>query len=244
VTLLRFILPVFVILNRHILTGLRASALPVLGLVVVWRIYLLVQQGNADDGVGMLFTFVLLEFAVSVCFAWFALKWHRFLILGERPHWLLGLPPEVIFRYGFRLFRRVFALVFGVTLANLIVFTVLNPSDGAEQGLFYLLWVLGTWVFLLTIPLLVDVSLGPVDAKNVKNGADRGYGTACMGLSIFLVTMATFFFATLNTEDQAPTILQTVFVWVALWAQMLFVATAFTVVHREVRGPMPDRMRQ
>lgn len=234
VSLLAFIWPTLAVLNRQILSAVRLSVLPVLAAVGVWmagRLYLLPDLPPTVTGVVGYVAIELL--GLSFCFAWFAIRWHRLLLLGEAQTALGGVfPPRALRRYALRLFGLLAALMLGGLLLSLVVDAIVpRDSGGLLRRVGFSL--LGTYLFFRFSPALVGVPLG---APLTRGQSWRTTGRSplpCLGLALGSLLITTFLQLPLTPADTAMTPFEPLYIVVTFWVQVLVFATAVSVVHRQ-----------
>ncbi|MFW2588354.1 hypothetical protein [Sagittula sp. SSi028] len=235
VRFLAFIWPTLAVLNRRIFAGLRLSVLPVLAAVGVimlgrsWSFYLV-----GRNALGILAFLTVEGIALSLCFAWFAIRWHRCLLLQD-PQTALGgeFPPRSLRRYSLRLFGLGAAMT-----AALIVMSLIS-GDGWHDGslravvLQTLFSICVAWAFYRFSPLLVGVPLGDPPSRVQAWRQTRKAKLPCLGLAVGTVAISLLLALPVLPDHTPITALEPVYIITSIWVQMLVVATALSVVHQK-----------
>lgn len=219
------------LINRHIFQGLRLSVVPVVAGLVVWYNHLGYAQGMGDSvflaiaaAAGMLIVF-------SLCVAWFAVRWHRFLLLAEPQHPLAtDRPIDVFTRYGWRLFRLIFGLLFAGVLILIFLDMLLRPGPLVHAFLINIVWFMVFWVFLRLSPVLPGIAVDRVMRLHEAWAATGKQAAPLFGLAVALFVMTVGIQLMIPVEGAAASALDAVFVLVTFWVQVLIHTTAVTAI--------------
>lgn len=238
-TFLAFIWPTLAVLNRRIFAGLRLSVLPVLAALGIWLVGRLYSGAIGTSALAII-GFLLLELLLlCFCYAWFAIRWHRLLLLNE-PQSAIGgrFPPRALRRYALRLF----ALGTGFLLATLFIKILTNAlwvhGMLGEWIRYVLLYLFFGWLFHRLSPALASVPLGDPLSRRDAWRATRGTDVQCLGLAFGTLLISTALAFPLTPDGSEITAFEPLYMVVAFWVQVLVFTTSITVVYqRTVRHP-------
>lgn len=238
---LAFLWPTLAVLNRNVFAALRLSVLPVLAAVGVWvaaRSYAPLIGGSA---LHMMAYLLAVLFALCLCYAWFAIRWHRFLLRKETQSALGGsFPPRTLRRYTLRLF----ALVAAILVASFLIAVITDP--GGEMGLpaqwlrYFMVYMASGWVFYRLSPALAGVPLAQPLTRIEAWRATRGTDFACLGITFGTFLLTTLLQIPMTPEGADITPLEPLYITVSFWVQVLVFTTSVSVVyHATVMAPRP-----
>lgn len=231
---LAFIWPTLAVLNRRIFPGLRLSVLPVLAALGIWMVGRL-YSGAIGTSASAIIGFVLMELlALCFCYAWFAIRWHRLLLLNE-PQTALGgnFPPRAWRRYALRLFAiaAVFTLFSGAV--KVISGNIWTLGITGEWIRYILLYLFLGWLFHRLSPALASVPLGAPLTRGEAWRATRGANLPILGLSAGTLAISTLLAFPMTPQGSEITAFEPLYIVAAFWVQVLVFTTSITVVYRE-----------